>query len=114
MSDFVARVARANKELAALKAGFAGGEKQFYPATVTQQTFNIYSGSPLLIRVGFAKQDFPQLYTFINVTGGGPGLFIRKNFYEWRCRNALFTTITVDCVLLSQEPPTSFTIEATT
>ena len=118
MSDIAKQIAYAEKELAAIKAGFSGDEKRFFPAIATPATFNITSDNPIIISASFAYQDFPQLYARVSYTSGGPPVilnykaFIRKSLYSWRmCEEQLApVNYTIECILVSQRAPTSFVV----
>jgi hypothetical protein len=119
LSDLITRIAKAKKELIALKAGFGGDQQRFLPTVATQATFNITSSKALIIRATFAHDDFPQLYAAVSFTiGAAPPVilqykaFIRKSYYEWRyCEEWIGTpNYTIVCTLVSQRAPTSFVI----
>lgn len=116
MSNLAKRVADAKRELLALKAGFSGTSEMFTGATVTQQSFNITPTTSMLITVDFEYRDFPDIF----ITGvrslPSPAIFvgwgIRRSLYEWYIEyDAAFGTIRWDCVLFSEKPPTSFTLQ---
>lgn len=115
MSSLIDQLARAKKELAALKAGFAGDEKRFTQATTTVQQFTLTVTKPLTITVDFDQPDFPQLFvsTYNNTTATdyGSNLFDRKDLYEWRMGLGIAANnYTFTCLLLSENAPTLFTL----
>lgn len=121
LSNIATRIANAKRELLALKAGFAGDEQRFFTATATEETFNISSNDPIIIRADFEYRDFPQLYVRAQYTVGAfpPVLFnydpfVRTNLYEWRMSEETsgVANWTINAVLVSQRTPTLFTIEA--
>ena len=123
MSNIIAQVAYAQKELKAIKAGFAGGEDRFFPAVATNQTFLItVNDKPVVISATFDLDDFPQLYAAVQYTNGGPPVilqykaFKRQGIYSWRMTEAWGGSVdyTINCTLLSQRSPSSFTCVAET
>lgn len=120
MSDIAKQIAIAQKELVALKAGFAGNEQRFFPATVTEQIFTLTTDKPIIVSATFDTLDFPELYcsvtsgTFPTIVVYNSELFVRKSDTEWRMNppsaSSLFYTLT--CSLISQRPPTTFTASA--
>ena len=115
MSNLIEQIAAAQKELNAIKAGFAGDKKRFSQATITEQTFTLTVIKPLTITVAFEKPDFPQLYvsTYNNTIGSAyaENLFDRKTLYQWRMGlNIVADNYTFSCTLLSEQTPTLFTL----
>lgn len=115
MYDLATQIAVAKKELAALKAGFAGDERRFKQSTVTIQTFTLTVTKPVTVTVSFPRPDFPQLYSSLynNTTAtqyaGNP--LERKDFYEWRLGLDIANdNYTFTCMLLSEQTPTTFTL----
>lgn len=116
MSDLAAQIAYAQKELLAIKSGFAGNPQRFRQAVVTTQTFTLNLPRPAIITVAFEYDDWPQLYDHVydNTAGFdyGTGFFDRKEFYKWRSAYEIpGDNYTITCTLLSEKPPTLFTIE---
>ena len=118
MSDLISRIAAAQKELKALKAGFGGNEDRFFPAVATSATFLRDSNDrPIVIEATFEKNDFPQLYAAVSMTTVGPPIilqykaFDRKTLYSWRMTEKWGTIAhyTINCMLLSQRAPLTFT-----
>lgn len=121
MSDIAQQIAVAKKELQAIKTGFAGGEDRFFPSVATAQTFVIaVTDRPIVISATFAETDFPQLFASVSLTIGGPPIvlqykaFDRKTLYAWRMTEywGSAATYTIQCALLSQRAPLTFTCVA--
>lgn len=115
MSDIATKIAQIQKELIALKTGFAGDERRFTASTVTEQSFTLSPTKPLRIIVDFEYTDFPQLFTqtYSNTSSFAyqGNLFTRKNLYEWWLGWTLPNeNYTFTCTLLSEKPPTLFTL----
>lgn len=115
MSSLDVGLATIATELNALKAGFAGGQAQFRTSTVTVELFTLTVTKPLTITVAFSQPDFPQLYTstYNNTTSFlyVGNTFQRKDLYQWRMGFQLAPeNYTFTCLLLSENPPTSFTL----
>lgn len=117
LSDLVAQIAYAKKELAAIKAGFTGDETRFDTATVTTQVFSgVNSTHANVIRVDFPYQDFPQFY--VEGSDSFPAIYhdlgIRKNLYEFFIPKLLGSSASLTVTLISQYTPTVFVVEAAT
>lgn len=115
MSSLNEQIARAKKELVALKTGFAGNEQRFTQSTATEQQFTLTVTKPLTITVVFDEPDFPQLfvsaYNNTTATPYSDNLFVRKNLYVWRMGLGIpANNYTFTCLLLSESAPTSFTL----
>lgn len=119
MSNIVEQIAYARKELQAIKTGFAGDEQRFFPSVTTSQTFVItVTDKPIVIAATFAKNDFPQLFASVSlVIGAAPPVvlqykaFDRETLYSWRMAEywGSAATYTIQCMLLSQRAPATFT-----
>lgn len=123
MSNLIDQVAYAQKELVAIKAGLSGNQQRFLPTVATSQTFLItVNDKPVVISATFALDDFPQLYAAVQYTTGGLPVilqykaFRRQSLYSWRMTEAwgLSVDYTINCTLISQRAPTTFTIAAET
>lgn len=114
MRDIAQALAIARKELNAIKAGFGGDQTRFSVSEITQTSFVLNAIKPVIIRVDFQYQDFPQLYVR-GISLDAPltysNLGTQKTLYEWYISPLLHANNQLDCTLISQYPPTVFVME---
>lgn len=115
MSDLVKQLSNIERELKAIKAGFKGTSEMFTGATITEESFTLTSTTSMLITVDFEYRDYPDMFITGTQTLPAPvvlaGYGIRRSLYEWYIEyDPAFGTITWECTLFSNHPPTSFTL----
>lgn len=115
LSSVPQEIADIKRELAAIKAGFKGTPVEFTGATLTSQSFTITPTTSMIITVDFEYTEYPELYVSgVRLLPSAViyvGYAHRRSLYEWYIEyDVAFGTVRWDCLLISENPPTLFTL----